>query len=361
MTRTLLCLLVFISVQLFGQSDTLFFSNPSFEYGAAIKKGNRKYSFVETISYCGFVNHPTPYTNNENREPFLYPADGENYLVLTVSDENIWQTFSQSTSSIFEKGKCYSFTAALASTKSLRQWNSITNSYALQKDPEPILLRVYLGKRRCDMGQLIGFTHLLSNQQWQDFQFNFEPDDFYSTVTFEVYYQAATINYYNGNILIDHLSPIVQIDCEHANYFDQTLKDRFVNAKKIRHLELDEQRKIYKERMNTAYTILKEKVSELADIGLFMENSKGINPESKVLINNVIELLKTNKGVGVDFGIKKVEGRSLRKWRIDYLNDTFSLSGVEKHQFDADKIGQYLEIDWDFDTPFMSIYVYKIQ
>lgn len=356
-----MCLFVLISVIAFGQLDTLHFSNPSFEEWTGVKKRKRQYYFNHTMYYCVFPSHPSPYKTTGNREPFLQPADGENYLVLTVSDDHFWQSFSQTTTGVLKKGKCYSFTAALAYTKNLRLWNSITKTYSIQKDPEPILLRVYLGNKFCDMKQLVGFTQLISNQKWKDFQFHFEPDDDYSTVTFEVYYQAATINHYNGNILIDFLSPIGQTNCDNVNYFDQALKDRFVNAKKMRQFELDEQRKINNERTNTAFTILKEKIAELTTTGLFLENSKDINPESNELINNIIELLKTNKGVGVDFGIKKVESRSLRKWRIDYLNDTFILSGVERHQFDADKIGQYLAVDWDFETDFMSIHVYKTQ
>lgn len=362
LTVLLKSIFIFITLQnsstLFCQNDTIYFVNPSF---VPVKDLEAKFICNDYKGYlknCSFEKYGCPKIGHTGFKDSFFPAEGSTYIALFTSNQNYWQSVSQRITKSFRKGMCYSFKLALATNeKFLIDSSPFQDSYI--DNLQPVVLRIYAGKNRCDKGQLIGYTDLVINQDWQDYVFSFEALDYYNSITFEVYFQVATINHYDGVLFLDHLSPIVPIPCWKANKIDQSLVERFDAQRKLRLSEIREQSNIYHERINAAEAILNEKIEELVTQGLFEKESKEIKSDAKELINEIIELLKANRALGIDVGIKKVGSKSLRKWRREYLIDTLILSGVNQWQFDVDKISKFIDTNWEFENDLFAIEIFK--
>ena len=359
--KTLLTLLFSFSFSfLFGQLDTIYFANPSFEGVYEKNRHHLSFSYPKNLISCGFLGENLPKLRRVEKAPELLPADGNSFMALQTNENNSWQSITQSISKPLTKGKCYAFSAALATAKKFHTGQAFGEK-VYQKNPQPVVLRIYGGNEQCGMEQVLGYTQLIGNTDWQDYFFSFEASDAFRFITFEVYYQVATVNHYEGNVLIDFLSPIIPISCGEANYIDQNTQDKFIATRKLRDRELSELENSQNQRSFATIDILIEKISMLSKEGLFMTDLKEINPDAKFLLNEIIELLKVNKNIGIDIGIKKTSNKSLRKWRREFLSETFDLNELGNEQYDVDKIGLFLDANWAVENDFIAIDVYKIR
>jgi outer membrane protein OmpA-like peptidoglycan-associated protein len=78
---------------------------------------------------------------------------------------------------------------------------------------KPIKLRIWGGFGSCDRREMLDETPLISNVDWQEFKFKFEPQGNYTHILLEAFYQTPTLFPYNGNILVDDASMIEPIPC----------------------------------------------------------------------------------------------------------------------------------------------------
>ena len=339
--KTFISIFLFAPMLLIGQYDTIHFVNPSFK--PIINEDTRHLPDYQNanLANCSVNDLPPKIVNG-------YGPEGDTYLALYITQDRDWTSASQRITKPLRKGGCYTFTVALATAKQLSV-SKVFNPY-YQENPQPVILRIYAGKKKCHMGQLIGETQLISHNNWYDYHFSFEALDFYNTITFEVYYQVATINHYDGNILLDNLSPIVMIPCMDSYKIDQSFKDKYASTKHYREMEIVEKRDERDFRVKGAKLILNEKIEALSTNGIFLESEKEFKPEAKELINQIIILLKDNPSIGIDIGIKKNKNNSLRKWRINYLNEIFWSSNIARGRADVDKIGQFLDPTWEYEN-----------
>jgi len=211
----------FISVLLFfcfstvgySQSDTIKVTNPSFE-GNPLEGGNFSrlpYGWMD----CGFRGETAPDVHPVRGGNFSVakgPSHGDTYIGMVVRDNDTWEKISQKLTRPLQRDKCYKFSIDAARSEMYFSQSRMTDKPA--NYVTPIKLRIYGGTEYCGKEELLGETSLVDNTRWLSFAFRFEPIADYSYIVLEAFYKTPTMYPYNGNILIDNASHIVEIPCD---------------------------------------------------------------------------------------------------------------------------------------------------
>jgi outer membrane protein OmpA-like peptidoglycan-associated protein len=148
------------------------------------------------------------------------PADGKTFLGMVVrNDEQESHEFlSQALELPLEGGKCYEFSIYLAQSTTymgLRSPVGYTDSVVFSRPfMTPAVLRIWGGQSICAKDELLGDSGPVDNNQWKVFNFRFEPEKTLRYFTLEAFYEVPVLTPYNGHILVDRASTIVEVPCE---------------------------------------------------------------------------------------------------------------------------------------------------
>ena len=210
MFRNFLLLILQLSFgfAIYGQSDTIKLINPSFEDIPRNSVPPRGWYD------CGFENETPPDVQPLGTNGFnvIKPAaEGNTYLGLVVRDNDTWEAVSQRLSKPLRKGKCYEFTIQLCRSEIYESQSRLTNQQANYVTPAKF--RIYGGNAYCGKADMLGETSLVINTRWLEYKFRFEPIENYTYITFEAFYNTPTLFAYNGNVLVDNASAIVEVPC----------------------------------------------------------------------------------------------------------------------------------------------------
>lgn len=201
-----LCLL-FAGVVLYGQQGMIVLRNASFE-----DQPNHSQTPREWID-CGFPGESEPDIQPSGEFGVtMLPYEGDTYLGMVVRDNETWERVSQHLSNPMAQGSCYEFSIYLAKSPTYISQSRVTDQKV--NYVRNAKLRIYGGKTPCDRQQLLAESELVKNYDWKRFTFTLAPDDNYTFITFEAYYQTPNLFPYNGNILLDNASAIVPITCK---------------------------------------------------------------------------------------------------------------------------------------------------
>ncbi len=139
--------------------------------------------------------------------------DGNTYLGMVVRDNDTYEAVSQRfNASPLEAGKCYTFSIYLAQEDryvSLSKTTTVPVNYNT-----PAKLRIWGGRSYCDRGELLAESAPVSNQEWLEFDFRFEPKTTLTYIVLEAYYKTPVLFPYNGNLLVDLAGGIVPTPCD---------------------------------------------------------------------------------------------------------------------------------------------------
>lgn len=202
----MLCLLL-AGVVLYAQQGTIVLRNASFE-------GQPRHSQTpsEWID-CGFPGETAPDIQPSGHfEVTRFPYDGDTYLGMVVRDNETWERVSQHLSKPMVLGNCYEFSIYLAKSPTYISQSRVTDQDV--NYIQNVKLRIYGGFSPCHRQQLLAESELVKNYDWKRFTFIFAPEDNYTFITFEAYYQTPETSPYNGNILLDNASAIFPITCK---------------------------------------------------------------------------------------------------------------------------------------------------
>jgi len=214
MKNHLILLLSFtVTLSGFAQSQSIHFTNPSFEDFA--RASNPPINWYN----CGFPGESPPDvqpdpTFNVGKEAY----DGETYLGMVVRDNDTWESVSQKISQPLKKGGCYTFEVYLARSLTYMSVSRLTDKTANYATPAK--LKVWGGFGNCDKSKLLAATELVVHTDWKPYRFFFEALEDYSYFVFEAYYDEPTWTPYNGNLLLDKLSEIKPFPCNEDPGFD---------------------------------------------------------------------------------------------------------------------------------------------
>ncbi len=200
--------------------DEIILINPSFEDTphAGLKTGTN----IDDWYDCGreyFPNetspdiHPSPDPSNPYFGVKLKPFDGRTFMGLVVRENNTWESVSQKLSKPLKAKKCYGFSIYLARSESYVS--------GVEKRPDlllpftqPIQLRIWGGNSYCGRQELLASSSLVKNTNWVKYQFKFSPKQNITYILLEAFYEMPILFEYNGNILLDKASAIIEMDCD---------------------------------------------------------------------------------------------------------------------------------------------------
>ena len=78
----------------------------------------------------------------------------------------------------------------------------------------PAVFRVWAGSSPCDKQQLLAESTPVENAEWQQHDLSFQVNDSYSHIVLEAFYDIPILEAYNGHVLVDGLSSIVEVECK---------------------------------------------------------------------------------------------------------------------------------------------------
>jgi len=210
---SILSILLFSASDILAQDVIIKLSNSSFEDFP--RPGREPRGWYD----CGgrfFQNetppdvHPVPGT--PAFEVTKKAHDGETYLGMVVRENDSWESVGQRLSKPLEAGKCYTFSIYLATSKIYK--SSIRGSNEKVDFNTPIKLRIWGGRGYCNKGELLAESGTVSNTDWKEYQFKFEPKQRTSYIMLEAFFKTPVLSPPNGNILLDKASDIQMIPCD---------------------------------------------------------------------------------------------------------------------------------------------------
>lgn len=183
-------------------------SNPSFE------DEPRMGEVPEGWQNCGPVDETPPdiQPSPDPASPYFgvqhLALDGETYLSLSTRDNNTWESLGQQLSEPLLAGEKYEFSVYLARSD---DFVSVSRS-SMREVPftQPVILKVYGGNAPCEKLELLGETTPVDHWEWMEYRFSFVPQQSVNHLMFEVFYETLIDGPYNGHVLIDHCSAILE-------------------------------------------------------------------------------------------------------------------------------------------------------
>lgn len=204
---TLLFFTVFLFKNAFSQNEVVFLKNPSFEGSPGA--GTLDNQFLPSGWFnCGHANESPPDVHPMfEGGPFgvrLNSKDGKTYLGMVVRSNGTWEQAGQKLNSSLRAGVAYGFSIHLSRSRNYTSPDRKT--LKLENYNEPVVLRIWGGKSRCDQHELLAVSAPVANASWKAYKFVLKPTEDCSHIVLEAFYQNQTTQPYNGNILLDHAS-----------------------------------------------------------------------------------------------------------------------------------------------------------
>jgi outer membrane protein OmpA-like peptidoglycan-associated protein len=209
--------------------DTIKLNNPSFE--DTPRAGGLGFSIpIRGWHDCARAVYPdqSPPDIHPHPEAWMVsvePHDGNTFLGMVVRDNESHEFISQALEIPIQKGQCYSFSIFLAQSETYMGVRNGTASNLLDgtspldslifSSPfmRPAVLRIWGGKSICSKDELLGVSGPITNRQWKEYSFKFEPNSSNRYITLEAFYVTPVLSAYNGHILVDQASAIIQLAC----------------------------------------------------------------------------------------------------------------------------------------------------
>lgn len=185
--------------------DTIALVNPSFE---------DDFPRAQALP-SGWIDRGNPNESPPDIQPgvfnvFLQASNGLTYVGLVVRDNNTWEGIGQPLNGWMMKDSTYSFSLDLARAKELLSESRATGmrtNFAVA-----CILQIWVFNSETKQRELLAFTEPVVHNRWERYEFKLKPlKGNYNEINLFAYYKANTVSPYNGNILIDNCSPIVQI------------------------------------------------------------------------------------------------------------------------------------------------------
>lgn len=124
------------------------------------------------------------------------PQDGNTCIGLVIRHDGSTENIAQALAEPLAPDACYSFSVYLAH---IEKYVGFDN---------PARIRVWGSASRTEKGSLLSSSPLINHSDWRHYTFQFITKETVRYLTIEAWYAPGTIFKYNGNIVLDHCSPI---------------------------------------------------------------------------------------------------------------------------------------------------------
>ena len=302
-----------------AQMDTIRLTNPSFEdfpqQGKLNGRGPRGWSD------CGFPSEtapdvqPSPDPENAFFEVSQASYEGNTYMGMVVRKNDTWEAVGQRLRTPLKAKQCYQFSLYLS--KSDRYVSSTLIPGVMADHKDPVKIRIWGGTRYCGKTELLDETELITHADWRKYNLRFEPSDNYTFIMIEAFYKQPTLIPYNGNILIDKGSLIIQIPCddEPLASIDESPVNVSPSQGKVRkpNPPIDVNPPSYEkieptpvDKVEKLFNVPKRDLSEGLELRInnltFKADSSNINAGSFNELDKIYRFLRDNRDVVVEFG-----------------------------------------------------------
>lgn len=206
----LIALLAALTTPLAAQDEEpIFLLNPSFE-------DLPRHSQTPTgWTDCGDPAESPPDVHPDPEFLFqvgMRASHGNTYLGMVTRDNETYESVGQQLTRPLTGGQCYRFDLNLARSRVYLSASRLNNQPA--NYVRPIRLQVYGGYSICDRAQLLGETGNVANFNWRNYTIKLTPEDDFTHIILQAYYEPAQLFAYNGNILLDNTQPLEAIPCD---------------------------------------------------------------------------------------------------------------------------------------------------
>lgn len=181
-------------------------TNPSFE------DTPRPATLPDGWRNCGPEGQSPPDTQPGHFRVTRRPYDGETYLSMVVRDDGTNESVSQRLSDTVQAGQCYLLKVMLSRSDIFK---SPTPDFRDSLDyTVPTVLRVYGGTSSCSKLELLAETTPVNHFKWMEYELFFKPLGNYTHIVLAAEFEDIHKRFYNGHILMDHLSDIEEVVCD---------------------------------------------------------------------------------------------------------------------------------------------------
>ncbi|MFZ4634983.1 MAG: hypothetical protein ACOYNO_12310 [Saprospiraceae bacterium] len=179
--------------------------NPSFELNKESKSGEAPVYWVDMGSE--FESPPDIQPGKfDVRNP---AAHGSYYVGMVVRDNRTTESIGQTLEGKLFKDSLYTFSVSLARSNLYISLSRLTGQQAFFS--EACVLQVIGINTQNQQSELLAESTPVEHTDWKNYVFQLRPQmDSYDYLQLKVFYVDGTDLPYNGNILIDNLSPIIQ-------------------------------------------------------------------------------------------------------------------------------------------------------
>ncbi len=198
--------LIFSLAQAHAQEDRIIYlKNPSFEDAPGISRVPKNWY------NCGFPNESPPdiHPQLDGGEFGVTQkaAHGKTYVGMVVRDNGTVEAIAQKLAYPLQKDSTYLFSVELAKSPNYKSLSRLLNTFA--NYTESAVFKIWGGSEVCTTEELLGETPPINHNQWKAYQFLIQPQKKdLKYIRLEAYYNPKLVLPYNGNILLDNLSPI---------------------------------------------------------------------------------------------------------------------------------------------------------
>lgn len=208
MLRPIFFIFCFVyTVSIHGQdSEVIYVKNPSFEGIAGPGQAPNHWSD------CGYINETPPDIQPYGGFNVTRPAfNGKTYIGLVTRDNNTWESITQYLSSPLVQGTCYKVSLYACMSPVYISPTKKNQSVPVNFN-KGIVLRLWGSNGRCEKTELLSsINQAVDHTDWRSYEFELKPTlSTYTHLVIEAYYKTPTLSYYNGNILVDNMSEIVE-------------------------------------------------------------------------------------------------------------------------------------------------------
>jgi outer membrane protein OmpA-like peptidoglycan-associated protein len=322
-----LFILIFLGIlsTSFGQVDTILVRNPSFEDSP--RRGGAFPLPIRGWYDCGLLHFPSESPPDIHPVDFWSvtkdPSQGQTYLGMVVRYNDSWEAVSQRLSQSLIRGQCYRFEIDLAASPTYLS-PTTANPKKEENFTQPAVLRIWGGNGICDESELLAESPTVTNEAWGRYAFEFKPRANYRFIILEAFYKTPNLFPYNGHILVDNGSNIIEISCEdEPQMIAKLLEQKKPEKKKKPEPELLTWKKPEKKRVEPIAkppAVLKAPVSpkpkllnlDRAEIitgqiirikNLYFEaDTTSINKESYEVLDEIYDFLKENRDIVIEIG-----------------------------------------------------------
>lgn len=198
-------LLMLFQGSVWAQQGVIELNNSSFADVIRYTKPFHDWYVCDNVGIIPVANSKL-YTTN----PRLKPESEEFYWSLTVREDGQCITLGQHLQVHLKANECYLWMLRVRYADYYMKFSDYTNRLTSFKKPARLI--IWGGTNQCIKKEILAQSAVITNSDWQWHQFYLLPGEDYSHIMIEAYFESNE-GKYNGNVLLERVSPIYTIDC----------------------------------------------------------------------------------------------------------------------------------------------------